>query len=57
MTKPIRNQTSYLQYVASLRITKLQNYDLLYHLTTFRVILVQKRWPSDKINHACENIV
>ena len=31
------------------------NYDWLCHLATFIIMMVQKRWPSDKANHTCEN--
>ena len=26
-----------------------------YGLATFIIMMVQKRWPSDKANHSCEN--
>ena len=32
-------------------------YDWLCHLVTFIIILVQKRCPSDKANHTCENML
>ena len=31
------------------------NYDWLCHLATFIIMMVQKRWPSDKANHSCKN--
>ena len=38
-------------------VTYFHKYDGLCHLTTFFVPKLLKRWPSDKANHACENML
>ena len=50
----IKNRFNYLNDVQQF-IVYFHNYDWLCHLATFIILMAQKRWPSDKANHSCEN--
>ena len=53
---PTKDVSNYLSDIATM-IAYFHKYDWFCHLATFIIILVQKRWPSDKANRTCENML
>ena len=52
----IKNLFNYLNDIPTI-LACFHNYDWFCHLATFIIMLLQKRWPSDKTNHSCENML
>ena len=50
---PIKDVSNYLNDIQAC----FHKYDWLFHLATFIIILVQKKWPSDKANYTYENML